>query len=124
MKTVLPETYKKYGYKIFDCSLEEMRQYKDYCYTIKKSPNPSEKFNYVTFADVETAVKKINSVFVPAEHGGLPKIQWSLQESAQLLIKEIWFFTYKDQQLYQCAVERAWALGGHLDLRTEQLYYD
>ena len=124
MKTVLLETYKKYGYKMFDCSLEEMVQYNNDCYVIKKSPNPSEQFNYITFADVETAVKKINSVFIPAEHGDLPKVQWSLQESAQLLIKEIWFYTYKDPQLYQSAVERAWALGGHLDLRTEQHYYD
>jgi hypothetical protein len=124
MKTVLLETYKKYGYKMFDCSLEEMRQYNNNCYYIKKSPNPSEQFNYVTFADVETAVKKINSVFIPAEHSILPKVQWSLQELSQLLIKEIWFYTYEDQQLYQCAVERAWALGGHLDFRTEQHYYD
>ncbi len=124
MKTVLLETYKKYGYKMFDCSLEEMVQYNNDCYVIKKSPNPSEQFNYITFADVETAVKKINSVFIPAEYSILPKVQWSLQELSQLLIKEIWFYTYEDQQLYQCAVERAWALGGHLDLRTEQHYYD
>ena len=75
MKTVLLKTYKKYGYKMFDCSLEEMRQYNNNCYYIKKSPNPSEQFNYVTFADVETAVKKINSVFIPAEHSILPKVQ-------------------------------------------------
>jgi len=124
MKTVLPETYKKYGYKLFDCSMEEMRQYNSDCYDLKKMANPSEKFDYVAFKDVETAVKKINSVFIPAEHGDLPYIEWSLQDSGQLLIKEIWFYTYADQQLYQCAVERAWALGGHLDLRTEQHYYD
>ena len=124
MKTVLPETYKKYGYKMFDCSLEEMRQYNNDCYSNKKTPTLYKKFNYLTFTDVETAVKKINSVFVPAEHSTLPKVQWSLQESNQLLIKEIWFYTHEDQRLYQCAVERAWALGGHLDLRTEQHYYD
>jgi len=99
MKTVLPETYIKYGYKMFDCSLEEIRQYIDNCYALKKSPNPSEKFNYVTFADVETAVKKINSIFIPAEHGDLPKVQWSLQESAQLLIKEIWFHMLLQKKL-------------------------
>jgi hypothetical protein len=124
MKRVLSETYKKYGYKMFDCSAEEMRQYNNDCYLVKKRPNPSEKFNYVTFADVETAVQKINSVFIPAEHGDLPKVQWSLQESSQLLIKEIWFYNYEDRQSYQCAVERAWALGGHLDIRVEQIYYD
>jgi hypothetical protein len=124
MKTELPETYKKYGYKMFDCSLEEMRQYHHDCHWFKRLVNPSEKFKYVTFFDTTDAVKKINSVFIPAKHGDLPKVQWSLQESSQLLIKEIWFFKYEDQQLYQCAVERAWALGGHLDLRVEQHYYD
>jgi|TARA_R110000822_G_scaffold217407_1_gene351843 hypothetical protein len=124
MKTVISETYKKYGYKMFDCSQEFFRQYREDCYAKKKSHNPSEKFNYVTFVDVETAVKKINSVFIPAECGILPEVQWCLQESSQLLIKEIWFYNYEEQQLYQCAVERAWALGGHLDIRTEQYYYD
>jgi len=123
MKTVISETYQKYGYKMFDCSQEFFSQYSEDCYGKKKIPNPSEKFNYVTFADVEIAVKKINSVFIPAEHGDLPEVQWSLQESSQLLIKEIWFYNYEDQQLYQCAVERAWALGRHLDIRTEQYYY-
>jgi hypothetical protein len=124
MKTVLPDTYKKYGYKFFDCSAEEMRQYNHDCYVLKKNAHPSEKFNYVTFADVETAVKKINSVFIPVEHGDLPYIEWSLQDSDQLLIKEIWFYTYADQQLYQSAVERAWALGGHLDPRVQQFFYE
>ena len=124
MKRALPETYKKYGYKMFDCSLEEMRQYNNDCYQVKKMPNPSEKFNYVAFLNITDAVKNINSVCIPAESGRLPKIEWSLQEADQLLIKEVWFYTYEDQQLYQCAVERAWALGGHLDLRVEQHYYD
>jgi hypothetical protein len=124
MKTVLPETYKKYGYKMFDCSLEQMRTYMTNCYDFKKKTTPVEKFNYVTFLNITSAVKKINSVFIPAEHGHLPKIEWSLQESGQLLIKEIWFYTYEDQQLYQGAVERAWALGGHLDSRVQQFFYE
>jgi len=124
MKTILPETYQKYGYRMFDCSLQEMYQYSNDCYAVKKGLTPSEKFNYVTFADVDTAVKKISSFFIPVEHGDLPYIEWTLQESSRLLIKKIWFYRLEDQQLYQCAVERAWALGGHLDPRVEQHYYE
>jgi len=105
--------------------LEEIRKYRhDECYAVKKQPNPSEKFNYITFSDIAEAVKKINSVFIPFTHGDLPKIQWSLDESKKLLIKELWFYTHEDQYLYQCAVQRAWALGGHLDYRVEQHFYD
>lgn len=117
-------TYKKYGYKMFDCSIEEIKNYMKNCYYIKKTPMPSEQFSYVRFSNVEDAINRINSIFVPADHGNLPRIKWSLSESNRLLIKEIWFYTYKDQQLYQCAVERAWALGRHLDVRVEQHYYD
>jgi hypothetical protein len=124
MSTVLPETYKKYGYKMFDCSAEEIKKYNHECYSIKKMPTPSTTFSYVTFSNVEDAIERINSIFIPAHHGDLPEIKWSLSESNNLLIKEIWFYTVEDQKLYQCAVERAWALGGHLDSRVEQYYYD
>jgi hypothetical protein len=124
-KKIILETYKKYGYKMFDCSIEEIRRYNhDECYLFKKQSNPSEKFNYVTFLDVADAVRKINSIFIPEAHGYLPKIKWSLEDSNQLLVKELWFYTAEDQDLYQYAVQRAWALGGHLDIRVEQHYYD
>lgn len=109
---------------MFDCSREEIKKYFDKCYNIKKPPIPSEIFSYVTFLNVEDAIQKINSVFIPAHDGNLPKTEWSLSESNNLLIKEIWFYTYQDQHLYQSAVERAWALGAHLDPRVEQHYYD
>ena len=124
-KKVLNDTYQKYGYKMFDCSLTEMQTYLiDECYRFKKIPTFREKFSYVTFTDVNDGIKKIKNIFIPVEHGNLPKVKWSLSESNQLLIKEIWFYNYNDRNLYQCAVERAWALGGHLDLRVEQYYYD
>ena len=125
MTQVIAETYKKYGYKMFDCTVEQIIRYNhDECYMLKRPSNPSEKFRYVTFDDVDDAVKRINSVFIPKEHGELPKIKWSLHEDHQLLIKEIWFYETKDQDLYQQSVERAWALNGHLDVRVEQQYYD
>lgn len=124
MKIVLADTYKKYGYKMFECSLEELFQYKRDCSDVKKQINPAEKFNYVTFATIADAVHKINSRFIPTVHGDLPKIQWSLDQSRQLLIKEIEFYNYEDQHLYQSAVERAWAIGGHLDPRVQQFFYD
>lgn len=125
MKQVLAETYKKYGYRMFDCTKEQLIRYNhDECYMQKRPSNPSEKFNYVTFEDVDDAVKRINSVFIPMSHGELPKVQWSLHDNNRLLIKEIWFYESKDQDLYQQSVERAWALNGHLDVRVEQQYYD
>jgi len=109
---------------MFNCSAEDIKKYNNECYRVKKQPRPFDKFSYLTFLNVKDGINKINSIFIPAEHGILPKVQWSLLESDQLLIKEIWFYTYEEQYLYQCAVERAWALGGHLDSQVEQYYYD
>lgn len=124
MKKILPETYKKYGYRMLDCAKEDLEKYILKCYEIKTIPNPSKIFSYVTFSNVDDAIKKINSVFIPARDGNLPKTEWSLSQSNSLLIKEIWFYTHQDQHQYQCAVERGWALGGHLDQRVEQVFYD
>ena len=123
-KKVLYVSYQKYGYKMFDCSIEQMEQYLTECYNNKIPPDCKEKFSYLTFLNVVDGIEKINSIFIPQEHKNLPKTVWSLQESNQLLIKEIWFYSFDDRHLYQSAVERAWALGGHLDIRVEQHYYD
>ena len=125
MRNIIADTYQKYGYKMFDCTKEQLIRYNhDECYMQKRPSNPSEKFQYVRFNSVDDAVKRINSMFIPTEHGNLPKVEWSLQDNNQLLIKEIWFYDRNDAYLYQCAVERAWALNGHLDVRVEQQYYD
>ena len=121
---LITKTYKKYGYKMFDCSVQEIKDYTNYCYKHKKTPLLPRVFPYVRFTNVEDAIGRINAIFIPEAHGNLPKTEWSLAESNSLLIKEIWFYESKDQDLYQCAVERAWALGGHLDARVEQHYYD
>lgn len=123
MRQLIKTTYKKYGYKMFDCSLDQWQNYQDECYNIKKSPIFSEKFKYKKFLNISDAVSKIISIFIPAPHGNLPEIIYSLHDSNELLIKEISFYTFEEQYLYQCAVERAWALGGHLDPRVEQHYY-
>ena len=123
-KKILTETYKKYGYSIFDCSVDDFKKYHSDCYLIKKTPVPKEKFTYYCFSNIEEAIKKINCVFIPIEHGGLPKIKWSLNESNHLLIKEIWFYNYNDRVLYQKSIERAWALGRHFDVRVEEYFYD
>ncbi len=123
-KKIVTETYMKYGYKMVDCSKEEILRYNEECYLFKKTPNKSEIFNYVTFLDTADAIKKINCIFIPKIHGDLPKIKWSLIDSNQLLIKEMWFYKSTDRYLYQCAVERAWALGGHLDPRVQQFFYE
>ena len=124
MNKILLDTYQKFGYMMFDCSLEELEIYKNTCYLYKKPITFEENFSYVSFNDLNDAVHKINSFFIPKEHGFLPKIKWTLENSNQLLVKEIWFYNYQDRYLYQCAVERAWALGNHLDKRVKQIFYD
>jgi hypothetical protein len=63
----------------------------------KIAPRPHEKFKYVRFLSINDAIVKI---------------------------KKVEFSSDMDSELYQQAVERAWALGGHLDQRVEQIYYD
>ena len=121
MKQVIDDTYKMYGYRIFDCSVEEFENYNRECYDRKKQPNPIERFAYTNFESVDHAVGLINQIFIPSACGDLPRKQWKLKDQ-QTLIKEIWFYEHDHQYLYQCAVERAWALGGHLDPRVEQFY--
>lgn len=123
-KKVLPKTYQKYGYMMFNCSVEEYDLYVHNCYMVKKSINLEEEFTYIIFNNVEEAIKKINSVFIPIHHGILPKTVYSLQDSNRVLVKELWFYNYHDRYLYQCAVERAWALGSHLDKRVKQVFYE
>jgi len=122
MNTIV-STYKKYGYKMFDCTIQQMQEYNASCYDVKETPNPRERFPYVNFNSVDSAVKLINSVFIPPHHGNLPSVEWRLQ-APDLLVKEITFHKYEHQALYQTSIERAWAMGGHLDPRVEQHYYD
>jgi len=121
---LIPETYKKYGYRMYNCTLNDLLHYKKNCYHVKKVPNPAEEFGYCIFENVDDAIKKINFCYTPAEHGSLPHTIHSFAESNQLLIKEITFYKPEHQILYQTAVETAWALDGHLDPRVQQFYYD
>lgn len=123
-KPTIPETKKKYGYRMYNCTRQQLQEYKMKQYSKKKKENPRIEFGYKTFKDTDHAIREINSIFVPNEHGNLPLIHWKLTESNTLLIKVISFYEFNDQTLYQCSVERAWALGGHLDPRVEQIFYD
>ena len=114
----------KYGYKMFDCTLDQWKQFIDHSYDVKKVPDPENKFSYVQFQNCEEAISRIRSVFVPKSHGNLPKVKWTLTDRNTLLVKEIEFVTNEHSLLYQKAVERAWALGGHLDKRVKQIFYD
>ena len=123
-RKTIPETKKKYGYRMYNCTEQQLKEYTMKQYTIKKKHQPGVEFGYKTFNDIDHAIMEINSVFVPAEHGNLPLTHWKLTESNTLLIRVISFYHFDDQILYQCSVERAWALGGHLDPRVEQIFYD
>ena len=114
----------KYGYMMYDCTIDEMQKHKADCYDLKRESDPASVFGYYKFANVQDAVERINSLYVPMEHGDIPHVEWQLDESGTLLIKEITFDKPEDQTLYQDAVERAWALGGHLDVRVQQIFYD
>lgn len=121
---LIPNTYKKYGYKMFNCSLSDLFEYIKHCYDVKKVSDPTQEFGFLIFNNVNEAIQKINFKHIPAEHGKLPQIKHSLTESNQLLIREITFYKAEDQQLYQNSIEKAWALEGHLDPRVQQFYYD
>ena len=123
-KPTIPSTEKKYGYRMYNCTREQLEEYLMNCYNIKKHPTPADKFGYRIFNDINHAIREINSIFVPTSHGNLPLVHWKLAESNTLLIRVISFYEFNDQTLYQCSVERAWALGGHLDPRVEQIFYD
>ena len=125
MQQILNDTYQKFGYKMFDCTAQQFLQNADQNNYYKKNKFTNEnQFKFVTFKTVEEAIGKINCVYIPEQHGKLPKTVWSLQQSNTLLLKEIWFYNYNDRYLYQCAVERAWALGSHSDPRVKQINYD
>ena len=113
-----------YGYKMFDATMSVWKQYEHDCYMHKIAPRPHEKFKYVRFLSINDAIVKIKNIFIPLGHEKLAKITWQLEEEQTLLIKKVEFSSDMDSELYQQAVERAWALGGHLDQRVEQIYYD
>jgi hypothetical protein len=120
----LPETAKKYGYRMYDCSVEELKNYTKQCLIVKKMIAPATQFGYRIFDSIEHGINSINSIFVPADHGNLPAVHWQLEDGNTLLVKTIEFYNPVDQTLYQSSVERAWALGGHLDPRVDQVFYD
>jgi len=124
MSNILINPHQKYGYKMFNCTLEQIKEYKHHCYFLKKAEQPQNEFNYIKFLNIEDGIKKIKNIFIPTEHKYLGNTTWELNESNELLIKKICFTNYKDAELYQEAIERAWALGGHLDPRVEQIFYD
>ena len=113
-----------YGYKMFDATMYVWNQYVRDCYNHKMAHQPNKKFKYVRFLSINDAILKIKNIFIPPAHEKLAKITWQLEEEQTLLIKKVEFSSDMDSELYQQAVERAWALGGHLDQRVEQIYYD
>lgn len=115
---------RKYGYKMFDATMSTWKQYVRDCYNYKIAHQPNKKFKYVRFLSIDDAIVKIKNIFIPPAHEKLARISWQLAEEQTLLIKKVEFSSDMDSELYQQAVERAWALGGHLDQRVEQIYYD
>lgn len=113
-----------YGYKMFDCTLDDWNKYVFNCWDKKVSPNPTTIFPYMKFNSIDEGIDMIGNYFIPAEHEKLATIDWEIKEDQTLLIKNVTFSNQSDSELYQTAVERAWALGGHLDLRVKQIYYD
>ena len=114
----------KYGYRMCNCTLEELRTYQEHCYQHKKTFAPIEKFGAVKFTSVEHAKSLIRHILIPQEHAKQADASWTLAKDNTMLVKEIAFKTKHNAELYQEAVERAWALGGHLDPRTEQSYHE
>lgn len=109
---------------MFDCSVEELNLYNRKCYVTKKMPTPAKKFDYRHFDNLNDAIDTLKFIFVPMRHGDLPFVSWELLEKNTLVVKTVAFYNFEDQYLYQNSVERAWALGGHLDPRVQQFFYD
>lgn len=112
----------KYGYRMFQCDIEELEKYKSHCYNIKKEPTPAEKFPYRSFTSIEQAKALVGHVLVPSSARLLGQERWTLE--GDMLIKQVTFESDADANTYQTAIERAWAMGGHLDPRVEQSYYE
>ena len=112
----------KYGYRMFDCEIKDLYKYKQRCYDSKKEPNPSDVFSYKTFDSIQQAQSLIGHVLIPASARHLGRERWTLE--GNMLIKEVTFDSGADANTYQTAIERAWAMGGHLDPRVEQSYHE
>ena len=117
---------KKYGYKLYNCTMEEWKSNLLQDYEFRKNRTAEEKppFEFLKFESIEQGIELIKNTFIPAEHEFLPQIKWSLREKNTLLLKELIFKNEEDAKLYQTAIERAWALFGHIDIRVKQIYYD
>jgi len=117
---------KKYGYKFYNCTIEEWKRnfFEQYRYRTNRTVHEKIPFEFLKFESIEQGIEVIKNIFIPAEHEFLPQIKWSLREKNTLLLKELVFKNEEDATLYQTAVERAWALFGHLDVRVKQIYYD
>ena len=122
----MQQLHKKYGYKFYNCTMEEWKYNFFDDYEIRKNRTAQETipFEFLKFESVEHGIKLIKNVFVPVEHEFLPLIKWTLREKNTLLLKELVLKNEEDAKLYQTAIERAWGLFGHLDSRVMQIYYD
>ena len=114
----------KYGYRMCNCTIEELHKYKQHCYNVKKPITPIAEFGAVQFTSVKQAIAMIRHILIPQEHNNLADTSWTLAQENTMLLKEMKFEIKNNATLYQEAVERAWALGGHLDPRTEQSYHE
>ena len=114
----------KYGYRMCNCTIEELHKYFQHCYDVKKPQMPMAEFGAVQFTSVKQAISMVRHTLIPQEHNNLADTSWTLAQENTMLFKEITFETKNNATLYQEAVERAWALGGHLDPRTEQSYHE
>ena len=114
----------KYGYRMCNCTIEQFQEYTKHCYQWKQTPEPLREFGTVQFDSIEQAVDKVCHVLIPKEHATLGNAKWSLEQDNTLLVKSLSFESNGDAVMYQEAVERAWALGGHLDPRVEQSYHE
>ena len=122
----MQQLHKKYGYKFYNCTMEEWKYnfFEDYEIRKNRTAQETVPFEFLKFESVKQGIELIKNVFIPAEHEFLPLIKWTLHEKNTLLLKELVFKNKEDAKLYQTAIERAWGLFGHLDSRVMQIYYD
>lgn len=77
------------------------------------------EFPFKNFESIEQAKTLIKHRLIPDTAEQLAQTNWSLSEDKQTLTKTLIFDSKEKRQLYQEAVERAWALINHLDYRVK-----
>lgn len=107
-----------YHYRMYDVDVSTYLAKQTELYESKDMAQAVE-FPFKNFESIEQAKTAIKHRLIPDTAEQLAQTNWSLSEDKQTLTKTLIFDSKEKRQLYQEAVERAWALINHLDYRVK-----